>query len=99
MKTETENKGNNLYLPKPQTGWIPVWLPGQPHWDPPSQSHHGLLQHPVHLHPTRLWRVGVGEAPAVAVQCCGEPVGKGHLFAIPILPSKGGPASAGRSDQ
>ncbi|XP_027861520.1 uncharacterized protein LOC114137147 [Xiphophorus couchianus] len=62
-------------------------------WDPAGQSRYALPRHGcnVHLPPTRLWRAGVGEAPAVGVQRCCGPVGEGRLLAIPTLASKGGP--------
>ncbi|XP_023197726.1 uncharacterized protein LOC111610027 [Xiphophorus maculatus] len=61
-------------------------------WDPAGQSRYApaaCLQRPSA--PTRLWRAGVGEAPAVGVQRCCGPVGEGRLLAIPTLASKGGP--------
>ncbi|XP_023200423.1 uncharacterized protein LOC111610434 [Xiphophorus maculatus] len=63
-------------------------------WDPAGQSRYALPRHVcnVHLPPTRLWRAGVGEAPAVGVQRCCGPVGEGRLLAIPTLASKGGPS-------
>ncbi|XP_027888175.1 uncharacterized protein LOC114153664 isoform X2 [Xiphophorus couchianus] len=62
-------------------------------WDPAGQSRYALPRHVCndHLPPTRLWRAGVGEAPAVGVQRCCGPVGESRLLAIPTLASKGGP--------